>query len=45
VIDLMAALKASLGKRGKAAPAQEEGGRSRAASRPSGERRRSGGKS
>ncbi|HTW89874.1 MAG TPA: Ku protein [Candidatus Binataceae bacterium] len=46
VIDLMAALKASLEKRGQAAPAQEaaERPRARAASRPSGERRRSGGK-
>jgi DNA end-binding protein Ku len=47
VIDLMAALKASLAKRGKAAPSEEAGERprARAASRPSGERRRSGGKS
>lgn len=46
VIDLMAALKASLEKRGQAAPAEEaaERPRARAGSRPSGERRRSGGK-
>lgn len=48
VIDLMAALKASLEKRGKTAPAEEQQAapsRARAASRPRGERRRSGGKS
>jgi DNA end-binding protein Ku len=46
VIDLMAALKASLEKRGKAVPAEEHDGpsRARASSRPRAERRRSGGK-
>lgn len=47
VIDLMAALKASLEKRAKAAPSEETGERPRArgASRPRGERRHGGGKS